>query len=177
MHMNELPNQTRCDIVRDLGFLTLGSRLKRLGERLQAQTQDVLRDAGIEVPASHAPLLAALHRLGAMNVGGIANALGVSQPGVTRQLATLQSLGLVASTASAADGRQRTVSLTPSGSRLVARAKQKAWPRVEAAVVHACGPRGPDLLEQLAQVEAALESLTLLQRVPSHLGGRHHAGT
>jgi hypothetical protein len=26
------------DIVRDLGHLTLGSRLKRLGERLQAHT-------------------------------------------------------------------------------------------------------------------------------------------
>ena len=38
------------DVVRELGFLTLGSRLKRMGERLQAQTQELLQDAKIAVP-------------------------------------------------------------------------------------------------------------------------------
>jgi len=160
------------DIVRDLGFLTLGSRLKRLGERLQAQTQELLREAGIEVPASHAPLLAALDRLGPMSVGRIADALGTSQPGVTRQLATLQALGLVATAAAPDDGRQRTVSLTPAGRRLLAQAKQKTWPRVEAAVVHACGPRGPELLHRLAELEDALDSRSLLQRAPSRKEAR-----
>ena len=51
------------DIVRELGHLTLGTRLKRLGERLQAQTQVLLAAADIGLPASHCPLLAALDRL------------------------------------------------------------------------------------------------------------------
>ena len=152
------------DVVRELGFLTLGSRLKRLGERLQAQTQELLQEAGIDVPASHMPLLAALDRLGPMSVGGIAQALGTSQPGVTRQLATLQALDLVASTPSPNDSRQRTASLTANGRKLVSRAKRKAWPVVEAAVVHACGPSGPSMLCQLAAVEDALATLTLRQR-------------
>ena len=41
------------DIVRELGHLTLGTRLKRLGERLQAQTEVLLAQAGIGMPASH----------------------------------------------------------------------------------------------------------------------------
>ena len=66
------------DVVRELGFLTLGSRLKRIGERLQAQTRDLLQDDLIEVPASHVPLLAALDRLDPLSAGCIAHALDES---------------------------------------------------------------------------------------------------
>lgn len=152
------------DVVRELGFLTLGSRLKRLGERLQAQTQEVLQAAAVEVPASHFPLLAALDRLGPLSVGGIAQALGTSQPGVTRQLATLQAMGLVESAAAPEDGRLRTSALTKSGRQLVARAKRTIWPAVETAVAHACGTRGRALLEHLAALEEALADAPLHQR-------------
>ncbi len=163
------------DVVRDLGFLTLGSRLKRIGERLQAQTQDVLREAAIDVPASHFPLLAALDRHGPLSVGAIAQALGTSQPGVTRQVAVLQALDLVTSMPSPADARQRTVALTPGGGRLVARAKRVAWPAVEAAVVDACGPRGPALLTQLAALEDALADTPLHRRGNASHKRRRHA--
>ena len=42
------------DVVRELGYLTLGSRLKRIGERLQAQAQVLLEEAGISLSASGA---------------------------------------------------------------------------------------------------------------------------
>jgi len=78
------------DVVRSLGLLTLGTRLKRIGERLQAQTQAVIEAEGVaDIPASHLPVLAALQRLGPLTVGDIALALGVRQPGVTRQLGEL----------------------------------------------------------------------------------------
>ena len=48
------------DIVKELGFLTLGTRFKRIGEALQAQTQALLTEHGIGMPAAHFPLLAAL---------------------------------------------------------------------------------------------------------------------
>ena len=50
------------DIVKELGFLTLGTRFKRIGEALQAQTQALLAEHGIDMPAAHFPLLAALDR-------------------------------------------------------------------------------------------------------------------
>ena len=51
------------DVVKELGLLALGTRLKRIGERLQAQTQEVLEASGMETPASHFPLLAALAQM------------------------------------------------------------------------------------------------------------------
>ena len=152
------------DVVRELGYLTLGSRLKRIGERLQAQAQVLLEEAGISLSASHFPVLAALDRLGALSVGELAQALGVSQPGVTRVLGTLESDGLVKSQRQAGDRRLRTIVLTRAGRQLVVRSKQSVWPRIEGAVADACaGPSGP-LLAQLAAVEEALAAAPLNAR-------------
>jgi DNA-binding MarR family transcriptional regulator len=148
------------DVVRELGHLTLGSRLKRMGERLQAQTQVVLGEAGIELPASHFPILAALDRLGPLTVGELAQAVGVSQPGVSRMLENLQSEGFVSSQRPKGDRRLRPIVLTKAGQQLIARAKL-TWPRIEAAVAEACaGATGP-LLAQLSALEEALAAAPL----------------
>jgi len=144
------------DVVKELGYLALGTRLKRLGERLQTQAQALLEYADVELPAAHFPVLAALERLGALNVGELTEALGVSQPGVTRLLARLEAEGLVRSAQLAGDRRVRTIALTKSGRQLISRVKRTAWPIVEAAVADACtGPAQP-LLAILAALEEAL---------------------
>ena len=163
------------DIVRELGHLTLGTRLKRLGERLQAQTEVLLAEAGIGVPASHCPLLAALDRLGPLTVGELAQAVGISQPGISRMLENLQSDGLVASRRPAGDKRLRAIELTKSGRDLVARSKRLAWSRVEAAVADACMGASGSLLEQLSALEEALAEAPLHVRAarPTARGRRY----
>lgn len=152
------------DIVRELGHLALGSRLKRLGERLQAQTQVVLAEADVSVPASHFPVLAALDRLGPLSVGELAQAVGISQPGVSRMLENLRADGLVTSQRSKGDRRLRPIVLTKGGQQLIARAKQLTWPRIEAAVAEACAGAAGPLLAQLSALEEALAAVPLHKR-------------
>lgn len=154
----------KADVVEELGYLTLGTRLKRLGERLQAQTQVILEDADIAVPASHFPILAGLDRLGPLSVGEIAEAVGMSQPGVTRMLDKLQSDGLVKSTVTLGDRRVRTIALTAAGEKLVTSSKRTVWPRIEAAVADACKGRGESLLPALAALEESLREASLSVR-------------
>jgi len=149
------------DVVKELGYLTLGTRLKRLGERLQSQTQILLDDAGADLPASHFPVLAALDRLGALNVGDLSEAVGVSQPGVTRLLDKLEADGLVRSTQSAGDRRVRTIELSKAGSQLISKSKRDAWPVIEAAVADACEGPARSLLSALAALEEALAAAPL----------------
>jgi DNA-binding MarR family transcriptional regulator len=165
------------DVVKEFGYLTLGTRLKRLGERLQAQTQVLLEDDGLDLPASHFPVLAALDRLGALNVGELTEAVGISQPGVTRLLDKLQAEGLVRSTQLAQDRRVRTVALTKLGRQLIDKSKRTAWPVIEAAVADACtaGPAQP-LLEALTALEEALAAAPLSARADRlRTGGERHA--
>jgi len=152
------------DIVEQLGHLALGTRLKRLGERLQAETTRFIDARGLPVPASQFPLLAALDRQGGLTVGELAEAVGVSQPGVTRSVARLAEQGLITVTHESADRRRRSVQLTAAGDDVVARARADIWPHVEAAVVDICDGLDGPLLAQLAEIEARLDATPLDRR-------------
>jgi DNA-binding MarR family transcriptional regulator len=166
MHIDGEPAMVE-DVVRELGHLSLGTRLKRIGEALQAQTQAVLAAHGFEQPAAWFPLLAALDRLGALSIGELSQAVGVSQPGITRSLRGLEDEGFVESETAADDRRVRRVALSRKGRNLVQRSQREAWPAIDAAVAQACASLPGDLLAQLAALEDALIEAPLLQRVAS----------
>ncbi|HEY1447695.1 MAG TPA: bifunctional helix-turn-helix transcriptional regulator/GNAT family N-acetyltransferase [Caulobacteraceae bacterium] len=147
------------DVLADLGPIFLGSRLKRLAERLQAGAARVAAEAGMTVQPSQMPILAALDR-GPMTVGGVVEAIGFSQPGVTRAVGQLEKLGLVRSTRGA-DQRRRTLSLTPAGEAALTRAKLLVWQPLEAAVGEICANLSGPLLDQVAAIEAALAAAPL----------------
>lgn len=152
------------DFIREAGFLTLGSRCRRLGERLQSDVSRFARAEGFEVPAGLFPILGALDRQGALTVGGLADALGVAQPGVTRTLSQLVSLGLVASVKEERDLRCRRVSLTEAGERLTAQMKAELWPYIEQAVSDLCRGVDGSILEQISSIETRLDAETLQAR-------------
>ena len=147
------------DTLQDLGPVFLGSRLKRLGERLQAGAARILADAGLAVQPTHMPLLAALEHA-PLTIGQLVHAVGASQPGVTRGVAQLVELDLVR-TETGSDQRQRTISLTPAGDAVMARARLLVWPRVEDAVDILCGGETEAFLAQITAVEAALAATPL----------------
>ena len=150
------------DLIAEEGLLFLGSRLKRLGERLQGDVARIVEAAGLPVQPAHYPLLATLDRRSPMTVGELAVAVGSSQPAVTRLLGRLAELGLVDTARSASDARQRAVALTDAGRALVARSKLEVWPQVDAAVGEMADS---GLLASLAALEASLSASSLHQRV------------
>ena len=151
------------DVVRALGYLCLGSRFKRIGEQLQAGTQIILAQLGPISPGQY-PMLAALDRMGPLTVGEMAQAVGLSQPGVTRSLLQLTELGVIEMNPSPADGRIRVASLSQAGRDLVSRAKAGGWAAAEAAVANLCGDLDGPLLDQLGAIEDRLAKLPLHHR-------------
>lgn len=152
------------DIVRSFGFLTLGTRMKRIGEKLQADTQRIIDDLGAPVQAGQYPLLGAVDRLGPLTVGDLAEAIGITQPGATRAAAHLVKAGLLEMRAGRDDQRMRILSLTAKGQKIVDDAKRDVWPRVEAAVANLCEDLSGPLLDQLAGLEDGLAETPLLKR-------------
>jgi DNA-binding MarR family transcriptional regulator len=152
------------DVIRSFGFLTLGTRMKRLGERLQADTQRIMDELGAPLQASQYPFLAAIDRLGPITVGELAEAVGITQPGATRTVAQLVELGMLEVKAASDDQRRRIVSLSREGKRLVAAAKREVWPRIRAAVADLCSDLDGPLLDQLAAIEDGLAAAPLDRR-------------
>ena len=154
------------DIVREMGLLMLGTRFRRLGERLQADTQQIIDDAGAQVLTTQYPLLAALDGSEGMTVGELSRTVGASQPGVTRALSQLAEAGLIDITPSRDDQRRRNVKLSKKGETLVAFSRSDVWPRVAAAVANLCEGFDEALLEQIALMEDRLEQTSLIRRAP-----------
>jgi len=152
------------DVIRQLGHLTLGTRLKRIGERLQSQTQRILDAHEVPIQAAQFPFVAAIDRLGPVTVGELASAVGVTQPAATRALAQLSEDGLVEIAQASGDQRRKSITLTRQGKRLVDIGKRNVWQVIEAAVKHLCRGLSGSLLEQLAAIEDGLEELPLDRR-------------
>ena len=150
------------DAVAFEGAVMLGSRLKRLAERLQAGAERIAADCGLPTQASQMPLLAALHRNGPMTVGDAAQALGISQPAVTKISSRLVDMGLVETSRVARDQRRKSISLSPSGSEAMELASTVLWPRLRAAVGEVCD--APALLGLVEATERALAQQPLDRR-------------
>lgn len=163
------------DILVERNHLFLGSRLKRLAERLQADAGKVIRAAGFPHQPAQFPLLAAIDRFGPLTIGEAVEALGVSQPAVTRNAAALVELGLIESSRGDVDQRQKTLALTTQGAALMARAKAEIWPQIDLAVRDlSAGLSGP-FLEQIAMLEAELDRASLEERVKRIAAGPQEA--
>ena len=152
------------DVVRSLGFLCLGSRFRRIGERLQADTQQIIDELGVTLQSAQYPFLAAIDRAGPLTIGELAQAVGITQPGATRTISQLLELGYVDMRASVEDQRRRLISLTPKGQSLIDYSKNSVWPRVEQAVRELCGHLSGPMLEQLAALEEGLAQAPLARR-------------
>jgi GNAT superfamily N-acetyltransferase len=164
------------DVVAQMGPAFLGSRLKRLGERMQAGAASVLTDAGIPLQPGHMAAMAAL-RTGPKTVGQLAEASGTSQPGMTRTIGHLKKLGLATDEA-CADQRSRMISLTEQGERMAQTIASDVWPKVGAAAEQILARVDGDFLRQLATIEEALAEASIAERaartVPQPLSLREY---
>lgn len=151
------------DILREAGPVFLGSRLKRLAERMQAEAAIAITEAGLPCQPGHMALIAALAK-GPQSITQLVAAIGTSQPGVTRAVGQLAKLGLV-DTATGRDQRQRLVSLTPAGEEAHAAALTDVWPRIGSAVRSLLDSTPGDFLGEVGLIEDALAAQPLLARV------------
>jgi DNA-binding MarR family transcriptional regulator len=150
------------DILAREGAVMLGSRLKRLAERLQAGAELIARDCGLPTQPAQMPLLTALWRHGSLGVGKAAELTGFSQPALTRVARQLEAMGLVAAQGGTADRRTRELSLTARGKEVMATVQTSLWPRIRAAVAETCDIDA--VLEHIAAIEAALAARPLERR-------------
>lgn len=153
------------DVVRSLGYLMLGTRFKRIGERLQADATRIAAAHGVIVQSYQYPFLSALDQFGPLTIGEMAEAVGTTQPGVTHSIGQLTKLGMVKVRSGRDDRRQRIISLTAAGRRQLDLGKDVVWPLVEAAVADLCDPLSGPLLDQLAAIEEGVAARPLDQRV------------
>lgn len=152
------------DILKKHPALFLGSRLKRLAERMQADVAQMTLEAGVEIHPSQYALLATLDLHGPQTIGELTTCMAISQPAITRTVTKLSQAGLVAIDRVRKDQRHKTISLTPSGQHALGISKSLVWPGVETAVKDLLAEQEEEFLAQINNIEARLAEKSLIQR-------------
>ncbi|MBC2669180.1 GNAT family N-acetyltransferase [Novosphingobium piscinae] len=150
------------DVIADMGPSFLGSRLKRLAERLQAGAMATIAEAGLPLQPGHMAILAAL-RGGAMTIGQLSEVIGISQPAVTRSVGQLVALGIL-DRATCADQRTRRLALTAAGEAAAQQAATDLWPRIGVAAEELLADLSAPFLPQIAAIERALDAASIAER-------------
>lgn len=128
----------------------LGTQLRHLIELLDGAVAASYEAAGIDYRPRYTPVMRALAQGGARTVGQIAEAAGITQPAATQTVALMLKEGLVATTPSPTDARQKLVRLAPRGRALLPQL-QRCWAATGAAAASLDADLAYPLSELLAQ--------------------------
>jgi len=156
------------DFLDDLAELALGSRLKRLSDRLLADAAKIYKICEHDVQPKWFALLALLYQKETTSIVEAAESLGVSQPAISQFVKEMLSKGLIISTPSSQDSRRKFISLSERGHQKVL-AMLPMWRAVEQAAKELCLESGDEVFESIKRLEKSLDRQTLLQRTLSNL--------
>lgn len=151
------------DFLDELGELALGSRLKRLSERMMADAAAVYQHFELDVQPKWFTLLALLHHKGSVSVVHASEQLGLTQPAISQFCKQLLERNLITVQPANDDSRVRIMQLSELGRDQVAR-MQPMWEAVDAAAKQLCIELDNQFYQSLLKFEKALSERSLKQR-------------
>lgn len=162
------------DFIQDLGLLALGSRLRRMSDRIMASGVVLYRAAGVDFEPSWFPVFRVLADRGPQTVGECARHLGLTHAAVSQMARKLIARGLVTASKDAEDERRKVLSLSAEGQGLLPELRE-LWGDIEACMADAVDYGGVDILAALEGLESAMAVSSLSDRVAERRRSRQLA--
>lgn len=151
------------DYLQELGYLALGSRMKRLAERFAQETAQVYTSESIEFEPRWFPVFRFVADKGKASITAVAEAVGITHPAVNQMAQELVSAGLIKATGDPQDKRRRLLSLSEKGKRLCDQMRP-VWRTLHASVSDSVADCGMDLVNAITVMEKALDRRSLTSR-------------
>jgi GNAT superfamily N-acetyltransferase len=162
------------DHLRSLGRVGLGSRLRRLSERLMGDVARVYKAAGIDFNPTWFPLFSLIAMLpegSGITVVEAAKQLKLTHGAVSQFAKEMTRAHLIQTRAHADDARRRTLHLAMQGRSLRMRLRP-LWQSLDVAVKELLAEARVDLLGAVTRIEDALDRESSESRILGHLRGR-----
>jgi DNA-binding MarR family transcriptional regulator len=149
-----------------LGYLVLGSRLRRLSESFLSEVNKTYQAAGIEFDASWFPVFYLLSKNESLSIKELSEATGVSHPAASQLVTNLKSKKLLKTTTCADDGRRQLVQLTKAGHALLEHIIP-VWQALSLTMEElvSAEPECQHLLPAIAALESTFRSVTLSEEI------------
>ena len=155
------------DYLDQLGELALGSRLKRMSDRMLSDAASVYQHFNLDIQPKWFGLLALLYDQQQASVVEAAQRLGLTQPAISQFCRQLQQQGYVEVTADEQDSRKKIMGLTDKGFSTVSE-MQPIWQAVRRAAEEMCRESDNAFFAALQRFEAAHQRSSLLERTLAH---------
>ena len=151
------------DVLREVGALAFGSRLKRLSDRVMQDGARMYRATGVAFEPKWFPVFYYLSEMGPSSIMDIARGLGISHPSVNQVAREMTAANLVSAYKDTNDKRRRVLALTSYGKEQREEIRQ-VWKVVEDTLVELLNETGVDFLGYIGTVERLLDRRSLEQR-------------
>ncbi|MEP4890946.1 MAG: GNAT family N-acetyltransferase [Aliiglaciecola sp.] len=155
------------DFLNELGELALGSRLKRVSERMMADAAAVYQHFDMNIQPKWFTLLALLDKKEQVSVVEAANLLGLTQPALSQFSRQLAAKKLINITLGSEDSRKRVLSLSALGRQKVTEMRP-VWTAVDKAAKDLSHEFENHFYDSLKTFEQALKKRSLLERSKDH---------
>lgn len=107
------------NLYQRLGYLALGSRLRRLSEAFLSEITYAYQQEGIEFDAAWFPVFYLLSQNEALTIKELSEQTEVSHPAASQLITNLKQKGLVMATPGANDARKQLITFTGKGRALL----------------------------------------------------------
>ncbi|WP_208729886.1 MarR family winged helix-turn-helix transcriptional regulator [Corallococcus exercitus] len=146
------------------GTGALGSRLRRVVERMDRDVHAIYQAAGVRFEPRWYAVFTALRNDGPLTVGELAERLGVTHAAVSQVRTALERERLITGEADPEDGRRQRLKLTAHGHKTAAKLAP-LWDAIQTAATALLEEGAPQLLAELTGLEHALDRRGLRARV------------
>ncbi len=151
-----------------LGYLVLGSRLKRLSELFLSEINKSYRAEGIVFETTWFPVFYLLSENKTLTIQELCEQIEVSHPAASQLVTNLKNKGLVISTTSPDDARKQLVTLSDEGKVLLERILP-VWDAIQETMQEVAGEGA--ILDTLTKLETTFKSVDIVKNIQNKI---HH---
>lgn len=107
------------NLYQSLGYLVLGSRLRRMSETFLAEINRIYQNEGIEFEASWFPVFYLLSKNESLSIKELSEQTEVSHPAASQLITNLKNKNIVETSVCTDDGRRQLVQFTEKGKAIL----------------------------------------------------------
>lgn len=152
------------DFFDKVGKVALGSRLRRLSERITTDAAGIYRLYGVDIQPKWFPVYYVLAAGEGRTITEIADEIGHSHPSVSKIVREMSKAGLVVEKQESGDGRKNVVVLSEKAAEIAGKIKYQ-YADIDSAIDRLFGETQHNLWKALEEWEFVLAQKSLLHRV------------
>ncbi|KQC02664.1 MarR family winged helix-turn-helix transcriptional regulator [Pedobacter sp. Hv1] len=153
------------DLIKELGYKALDSRLKRISDRMSHDVRKFYKEMGIDIEPNWYLVFMLLQREGEISITAIAEPLGYAHPSVAIIVKKMTDKGYLYVRKDSIDKRKQLVSLSEKALKMLPQL-ETIWQSCERAILEILD-EDLSILRYLDHIDAKLESTSFHKRFKS----------